>query len=322
MSTRWSAFAAGASRWSAALDEERRRPHDQRQPRDGGRPVARGPGCDGRTHRVRYLPVCADRAPAAGRGVRTRGRNGSIAYTRARGEHRVAHAGPGVFITLEGPDGSGKSSLLRRAGARPCARPAATSSRRASPARRRSGEQVRRLVLDTEPQIDRTGPRRRAAVRGLARPARRRGHPPGPRARRRRRVRPLRRLVARLPGRGLRACRWTSCAAVQRFATGGLVPDLTILLDLPVEAGLARKSAEVTRFEAYHDVAYHERVRAAFLGVRGRRAGALRDRRRDARRGGRPRRGDRGARPAGAARPPCLRTADAARAVTGGRACA
>jgi dTMP kinase len=53
--------------------------------------------------------------------------------------------------------------------------------------------------------------------------------------------------------------------AVQRFATGGLVPDLTILLDLPVEAGLRRKSAEVTRFEAYHDVAYHERVRAAFL---------------------------------------------------------
>src|SRR5262249_55290545 len=54
--------------------------------------------------------------------------------------------------------------------------------------------------------------------------------------------------------------------AVQRFATGGLIPDLTILLDLPVEAGLARKAAEVTRFEAYHDVAYHQRVRDAFLG--------------------------------------------------------
>ena len=54
--------------------------------------------------------------------------------------------------------------------------------------------------------------------------------------------------------------------AVQRFATGGLVPDLTILLDLPVEVGLARKSAEITRFEAFQDIAYHERVRAAFLG--------------------------------------------------------
>jgi dTMP kinase len=53
---------------------------------------------------------------------------------------------------------------------------------------------------------------------------------------------------------------------VQRFATGGLVPDLTILLDLPVEVGLARKSAEITRFEAFQNTAYHERVRAAFLG--------------------------------------------------------
>ncbi len=53
--------------------------------------------------------------------------------------------------------------------------------------------------------------------------------------------------------------------AVQHFATGGLAPDLTILLDLPVEAGLERKAAEITRFEAYQDVAYHERVRAAFL---------------------------------------------------------
>ena len=53
--------------------------------------------------------------------------------------------------------------------------------------------------------------------------------------------------------------------AVQQFATGGVSPDLTILLDLPVEAGLRRKANEVTRFEAYQDLAYHERVRAAFL---------------------------------------------------------
>ena len=52
---------------------------------------------------------------------------------------------------------------------------------------------------------------------------------------------------------------------VQRFATGGLEPDLTILLDLPVEHGLRRKDAEITRFEAYHDLDYHRRVRAAFL---------------------------------------------------------
>jgi dTMP kinase len=54
--------------------------------------------------------------------------------------------------------------------------------------------------------------------------------------------------------------------SVVRFATGGLRPDRTILFDLPVDVGLARKSsAETTRFEAHFDRAFHERVRAAYL---------------------------------------------------------
>ena len=49
-------------------------------------------------------------------------------------------------------------------------------------------------------------------------------------------------------------------------ATDGLVPDLTLLLDLPVAAGLARKApGDVTRFEAEFDLAFHERVRTGFL---------------------------------------------------------
>lgn len=57
----------------------------------------------------------------------------------------------------------------------------------------------------------------------------------------------------------------TDLRALAALATGGLVPDLTILLDLPVEAGLARKvGAEVTRFEAEFDVAFHRRVRDGF----------------------------------------------------------
>ncbi|HWP63226.1 MAG TPA: dTMP kinase [Candidatus Binatia bacterium] len=57
--------------------------------------------------------------------------------------------------------------------------------------------------------------------------------------------------------------------AVAAFATGGLVPDLTILLDLPVADGLRRKagSADANRFEAELDVAFHERVRAGFLAL-------------------------------------------------------
>ena len=50
------------------------------------------------------------------------------------------------------------------------------------------------------------------------------------------------------------------------YATGGLVPDLTILLDLDVETGLQRKSKqeEWNRMDAY-TVDFHRRVRAGYL---------------------------------------------------------
>ena len=51
-------------------------------------------------------------------------------------------------------------------------------------------------------------------------------------------------------------------------ATDGLHPDLTIILDLPVEVGLARKApGDVTRFEAEYDLAFHRRVRDGFLAI-------------------------------------------------------
>ena len=54
--------------------------------------------------------------------------------------------------------------------------------------------------------------------------------------------------------------------ALAAAATGGLTPDLTILLDLPPEEGLARVApGDVTRFEAEFDLAFHRRVRAGFL---------------------------------------------------------
>ena len=51
-----------------------------------------------------------------------------------------------------------------------------------------------------------------------------------------------------------------------RYATGGLVPDLTILLDLDVEIGLGRKKKdnEWNRLDAY-TVEFHKRVRAGYL---------------------------------------------------------
>ena len=54
--------------------------------------------------------------------------------------------------------------------------------------------------------------------------------------------------------------------ALIKYATGGLVPDLTILLDVDVEIGLKRKQKadEWNRLDAY-TVDFHRRVRAGYL---------------------------------------------------------
>jgi len=54
--------------------------------------------------------------------------------------------------------------------------------------------------------------------------------------------------------------------ALASVATAGLEPDLTILLDVPPDIGLARKSGDSrNRFEASFDLAFHSRVREGFL---------------------------------------------------------
>ena len=54
--------------------------------------------------------------------------------------------------------------------------------------------------------------------------------------------------------------------ALVKYATGRLVPDLTILLDLDVEEGLRRKKKdnEWNRLDAY-TIEFHRRVRAGYL---------------------------------------------------------
>jgi dTMP kinase len=55
---------------------------------------------------------------------------------------------------------------------------------------------------------------------------------------------------------------------IAALATDGLTPDLTVLLDLPPEAGLVRKAPDdLTRFEAEFDLGFHRRVRAGFLAL-------------------------------------------------------
>ncbi len=53
--------------------------------------------------------------------------------------------------------------------------------------------------------------------------------------------------------------------AINSIATRGLKPNLTVLLDMPAEAGLFRKSAKRRdRFEQ-EDIAFHQRVREGYL---------------------------------------------------------
>ena len=53
---------------------------------------------------------------------------------------------------------------------------------------------------------------------------------------------------------------------LNRWATGGMTPDLTILLDLPPAAGLSRHAPSADRLES-EPIAFHERVRQGFRAL-------------------------------------------------------
>lgn len=58
--------------------------------------------------------------------------------------------------------------------------------------------------------------------------------------------------------------------AITRFATGGLVPDLTFCLDVPVEVGLRRKvqgAGDAWNRMEQKEIDFHRRVRAGYLDM-------------------------------------------------------
>ena len=76
-------------------------------------------------------------------------------------------------------------------------------------------------------------------------------------------------------GRGLPLA---ELAALHRFALGDFAPDLTLILDLPVEEGLARAAPAVAASPTASSgstTSFHERLRDGFPRDRRRRAGAL-----------------------------------------------
>lgn len=62
---------------------------------------------------------------------------------------------------------------------------------------------------------------------------------------------------------------------IGRLATGGLEPDLTVVLDLPVAAAQSRRTGEPDRLES-RDLTYHEKVRAGFRTEANRRPDRIR----------------------------------------------
>ncbi len=168
------------------------------------------------------------------------------------------------FITIEGPDGSGKTTIARLLTERLRKAGIATVLTR-EPGGTALGERIRTIVLEVG--VDRQildaptdallfSAARARHVEEVILPALHKGEV----------VISARYSDSTLAYQGYGAgLALDTLRAIQEMATGGLAPDLTILLDLPVAEGLSRKRDEITRFEESFDVAYHERVRAGFL---------------------------------------------------------
>ncbi len=170
----------------------------------------------------------------------------------------------GLFVTLEGPEGCGKSTQVRlladrlRAAGRGCVvtrEPGGTAL----------GEAVRGILLDRDlapvPAADALlfNAARAQLVAEVIGPALRRGDI----------VLSDRFADSTVAYQGFGAGRpIEELRALQAIAIGNLRPDLTVLIDIPAEAGLARKQAdEITRFEERHDLEFHRRVRQGFLAL-------------------------------------------------------
>ena len=174
---------------------------------------------------------------------------------------------PGFFLVLEGPEGAGKSTLgaalaarMRELGLEPVLvrEPGGTPA----------AEHVRRAFLDPESRFEPASEllyvtaARANLVHEVIRPALALG-----------------RIVisdrfdlstAAYQGAG-RGIDRATVELVNRVATGGLVPDLTLVLDLPAGIGRARQAAAgkpQDRMER-EDPAFHDRVSAAYLEAAG-----------------------------------------------------
>ena len=171
----------------------------------------------------------------------------------------------GRFITLEGSEGSGKTTAARHLGEWLRSRGERVLVTR-EPGGTPLGDEVRRLVLHLRDVSDDLDPRADALLYAAAR-AQHTARVIQPALERGEHVICARYLDSSLAYQGVGYGNDPAeMRRLQAFATYGLLPDLTIVIDVPVEVGLGRKRAgEWNRFEDTQGVAFFERVRAAYL---------------------------------------------------------
>jgi dTMP kinase len=172
-----------------------------------------------------------------------------------------------MFITFEGIEGSGKSTQLRRVAERI---PDAVVTK--EPGGTPLADRIRAVLLDSRSQMDPVAEvllfaaSRRENTLKVIRPALDRGAV----------VLCDRYTDATLAYQGFgRLLNLDQLRALNAWATNSLVPDLTLLFDLPEQTGLARArsrnadaSQDEGRFEA-EDLRFHQRVREGYLTLAG-----------------------------------------------------
>jgi len=166
----------------------------------------------------------------------------------------------GRFIVLDGPDGSGKSTQLRLLAEHLAGRGAAVLTTR-DPGGTAIGEKVRRILLDASHGEMAVGcevmlymASRAQLFAEVIAPALREG----------RCVLCDRWVSATFAYQGAGGVSAEAVRLAYRAALGEVWPDLTMILDLPAEAGLRRLKGAPDRVEG-KDPAYHRRVRELFL---------------------------------------------------------
>jgi dTMP kinase len=167
----------------------------------------------------------------------------------------------GFFISFEGPEGSGKSTQIHRLAEALAEQGHAVWTTR-EPGGTRAGETIRPILLG--PKAGPLSPWSEALLFTAAR-AQLADEVIRPRLHRGELVLCDRYSDSTLAYQGYgRGIDLETLRRLQSDATGGLPPDLTLLLDLPVEAGLARIPRNAKDRLDRETIAFHQRVYAGY----------------------------------------------------------